>query len=84
LHLCCSEHHRISVTFDIFSSPNTLKEWTTHYGFELRQIIFEPYHQLRRVHIVRPSLTHLRFSSLQREVDFGVIGGGAGNQGGAS
>ena len=59
-----------------------LKELTTHYGFALEQTIFGPCHQLRRMHIVQPhrsdlfggirniapSLTHLRFSGLQREV----------------
>jgi hypothetical protein len=53
-----------------------LKEFTTHYGFALGQAIFEPCHQLQRMHIVKPydnntfrgirdigpSLTHLRFS----------------------
>ena len=70
---------------NLISLPR-LKELTTHYGFALRRPIFEPCHQLRRMHIVQPrrsdlfggirdvapSLTHLRFSGLQGEVDFGV------------
>jgi hypothetical protein len=58
-----------------------LKEITTHHGFALDPIIFESCPQLRWMHIVKPyrsdlfgairaiapSLTHLRFSRLQRQ-----------------
>ena len=87
LEVACLCHFDVKFNATNLISLPRLKELTTHYSFALRQTIFEPCHQLRRMHIVQsrrsdlfggirdvaPSLTHLRFSGLPQEVDFGVM-----------